>query len=77
MPTHHEIEEMFFLRLLDMHTAPATAALFDDDDRRRVEKRHKMLRTQLYLGAFHAACDDLGVPREERSQIENLFFGER
>lgn len=75
MPRKHpEVDEPFFERLVDLVTNPDTARLFDKVDRHKVETHSKLPRTELFRGAFHAACDDLRVPREEREEIEDRFF---
>jgi hypothetical protein len=69
-----DVGEVFFERLLDMTTEAQTAGIFDDATRDMVGARSKLPRTRLFLGAFHAACDDLRVPRDERSELEDNFF---
>jgi hypothetical protein len=68
------VEEAFFGRLLDMLTDPATARIFTEEDRRKVESRSKLPPWGMFLGAFQGACDDLRIPREHRDDLQAEFF---
>lgn len=72
--TPEQVIATFRARMEDMLTHPQSASLWEDAERERFTSGKPLPRTVMFMGAFHAACDDHRIPRDDREAIMELVF---